>query len=224
MTVDLSQPWDALPVVVIDTETTGLSPDDGHAVVDIAAVRFEGGRAVGRFSTYVNPGRLIPPESTAIHGITDAAVKDAPALKDVAGDLARVCDGAIPCAYNSTFDRAFLHASITGTDCAAFDPSFPGWLCPLVVVREVDRFVAGKGRHKLEATCKRWGVEMDGPAHRALTDATAAGRLLFRLLERGAVRSCPADRMLAHTEKKRAEHERDFQAWFARQQKQGAEP
>lgn len=118
--------------------------------------------------------------------------------------------------------RAFLHAVITGNDCPAFDPEFPGWICPLVAIREVDRYVAGTGRHKLENVCKRWGVELDG-AHRALSDATAAGKLLFRLLERKAIRSCSLRSMLETTERKRAAQERDFQEHLARKaRKEGA--
>ena len=87
------------------------------------------------------------------------------------------------------------------------------------MIREVDRFIAGKGRHRLENTVKRWGIDMVGPAHRAETDAIAAGALLFRMLERGAIKPCPLGKLLTHTEKKRAAQERDFQAWQSRQPK-----
>ncbi len=213
MTLDLTLPWDRFPIAVADVETTGLDPSKDH-VCDFAVVRFEGGKIVDSFASLIKPPVSIPAECSAIHGITDEMVSDAPSFAEVAPQILKVASGAVPCAYNSTFDRAFLHAVITGTECPMFDPAFPGWICPLVAVREVDRYVAGSGRHKLEATCKRWGVQLDG-AHRALSDATATGHLLFRLLERRAIRSCSLGSMLKTTEQKRAQQERDFQAWLA---------
>lgn len=215
MTIDLAAPWDSFPIAVIDVETTGLVAG-ADAIVEIAAVRFERGEVVDSFDALIFPGCPIPEALTAIHGITDAMVARAPRIHDVVGQLFRVCSGAVPCAYNSTFDRAFLHAVITGTDCAAFDPAFPGWLCPLVVVREIDRNVSGSGKNKLTAACKRWGIELTG-AHRSLSDATAAGRLLFRLKERGKLRTSSLRSMLETTERKRAQQEADFQAWLAKQ-------
>ena len=186
MAIDLTKCWTEQPLVVVDFETCGLDASNG--AVEVAAVRFEGGVVVDSFSTLLDPGHPIPPDATAIHGITDAMVANAPTLLSVAASLLRVCRDAIPCAYSSDFDRSFLHAQITGNECPAFDPE-QRWMDPLVIVKDVDKYVKGKGRHRLTATCARWKVTLD-EAHRARADAEAAGRLLYALLEKGKVRRC----------------------------------
>lgn len=211
--LDLDKCWTLHDLVVIDFETCGLLPSDG--AVEVACARFESGLLVEVFETLLNPGKPIPESATAIHGIRDEHVAGKPTLIDVADRIAHVCRDAVPCAYSAPFDRGFLHASITGTDCPAFDQA-QLWMDPLVIVRKADRFVGGKGRHTLTATAKRWGVELDG-AHRAKSDAIATGQLLYRMLERGAVKPCPLGKMLDAIEKMRAEQDADRDAWIAKQ-------
>ena len=205
--IDLTAPALDQPIVVFDCETTGIGED--HAVVECAAVRFEGGIPVAQWSSLINPGRDIPPEATAVHGITNAGVADKPRLGDVAEHLRRVAAGAWPCAYNAPFDRGFLHATIADGSCALFDPACE-WVDPLVVVRDADRFVPGTGRHKLEAACKRHGVQIEG-AHRALADALACGGLLYALRER--VGKMTLGELLARTAKRRAVQDAEFRAY-----------
>lgn len=203
--------WD-LPIVVIDTETSGL-PDAGGRCVEIAAVRFESGLPVARYSTLVNPGHPIPAEATAIHGIKDADVVGKPSLPEAASEMIAVCRGAVPCAYQAHFDRAILHAEVTGNDCLAFDPA-QSWLDVLVLVKHFDRFVKGKGRNKLAAACARHGIELSG-AHRAEADAIATGGLLWTFKPK--LGDITAEHLIARCDERRAEQEREFQAWLAKQ-------
>lgn len=207
--------WDT-PITVLDTETTGL-PEAGGRCVEIAAVRFESGVPVARFSSLVNPGVPIPAEATAIHGIKDSDVAGKPTLSEVAGELLRVCRGAVPCAYSAPFDRAILHAEITGQECLAFDPA-QAWIDVLVLVKHFDRYVGGKGRHKLENACKRHGIELEG-AHRALADAIACGGLLRAFKSR--LGNVSAAQLIERCEARRAEQEADFAAWKERQASNG---
>lgn len=163
--------WDEVPIVVIDTETTGLRLGVDRAV-SVAFVRFDLGR-VSSFSTFVNPGFPIPPEATAIHKITDDLVRDAPTIDDVFLDprVIELLWEAHPAAYNAPFDREMVPRFC--------DWQVP-WLDPLVLARHVDRFAPGKGRHKLENVCKRHGIELL-EAHSAKADARAAGEVLFKL-------------------------------------------
>lgn len=210
-----SSVWD-LPVVVIDTETTGLPPDG--RCVEIAAVRYERGLPVARFSSLIFPGCPIPAEATAIHGIKDDDVLRKPRLAEVSGDLMRVCNGAVPCAYSANFDRAILHAEIQGDDCMTFDPE-QAWIDVLVLVKHFDRWAKGKGRHRLTSTCARHGIALEG-AHRAEADAIATGALLWSF--KGKVGDMSAEKLIAAICKRRAEQEADFARWRASQSKKEA--
>lgn len=211
MSLDLSKPWHSLPIAVIDTETSGLAPDG--RVVEIAAVRFEGGVPVARFCSLVNPGHPIPEGATGVHGITDAMVSSAPRLADVAAGLLRVCRDAAPCAYNAPFDRFMLHSEVTGTDCMAFD-SARSWLDVMIMAKHFDRFARGTGRHKLVNVCARNGIEIKG-AHRAEADAIACGALLWAF--KSKLGDVSAENLIKRCDERRAEQEADYQAWKARQ-------
>lgn len=103
--------------VAFDFETTGLSPA-ADRVVEIGAAAFraerDGGawKAVpdGAFETLVNPGRPIPPEVSAIHGIDDLAVSSAPSFAEALGGFLPFIDGAVLVAHNAPFDLGFLYA------------------------------------------------------------------------------------------------------------------
>lgn len=215
MNLDLSAPWPSLPIVVFDTETTGVGV--GDRIVEVGAVRFEPGASISaHFATRIDPGIPIPAEATAVHGIRDEDVAGKPSIEAVAHELARVAEGALPCAYNASFDRRMLHAQITGTDCPLFDPSFPGWLDPLVIAKRQDKTRFGKGAYTLAAVCQRWGIPFEGAAHSAYFDAVACGKLLFSMLSKGAVKPVPAEHMLRHTERMRAEDQAGFDAFLMR--------
>lgn len=211
---NLSALWHEVPIVVIDTETTGLDASRDQ-VVEIAAVRFEAGRVTSRFSSLVNPGIPIPDGARKVHGITDDMVRGAPRLVDLAAEIFMVADGAIACAYNAPFDRRFLHAHITGTDCAAFDPAW-AWIDVMVMIKSplIDKYV--KGSKSLSASCFRWQVAHQS-AHRALGDAQAAGELLWRLFECGKIRATTKlDQILSYTDELRDTQEREHAQYRAR--------
>jgi DNA polymerase-3 subunit epsilon len=221
---DFPGPWHEHPVAVIDFETTGADPET-CAPVEIAVVRFEKGRVVGSWSTLLFPGRPIPAEATAIHGITDHDVANA----RTAAALARILDvnaagllrGAIPCGYNgSVFDRVVMHRHAVLSTLPALAPDWP-WLDPLVAVRHIDKYVKGKQRHTLAVTCKRHGIELPN-AHRALADAEATGKLLFNSKSmRGLLGDLPIADVLQHQERRAKEQVIAFKAWLAKQPKGG---
>lgn len=184
MTFSRDRSWREYAVCVLDCETTGLDPDAGARVVELAAVRFSpDGEIGGSVVSRVNPGIPIPAEATEIHGITDAMVAEAPPFAET---WARVLDlfsesrgPAIACAYSAAFDRKFLRAEHARTGLPA--PPYAlrlAWLDPLVWIRETDRYVKGRGRHRLGVTCERWGIALE-EGHRAEDDAIATGRLML---------------------------------------------
>lgn len=96
-------------VVVLDTETTGLSFKDCD-LIEISAARMSGREVVGRFETFVHPGGPIPAEITRLTGISNRDVADAPSPRDAIAALAEFVAGSPVLAHNATFDRTFIEA------------------------------------------------------------------------------------------------------------------
>lgn len=167
--------WDKIGVCSVDTESTGVVPGRDR-VVQVALVRFENEEVVGELSSLINPRMPIPADATAIHGITDEMVSDAPMLADwfARDDVKELLSGCQPAAYHAAYDREMLLGATT------IDNQWP-WVDVIVPARFVDRYERGKGRHKLTAVCERHGVKLVD-AHSALADARAAGELLYKLM------------------------------------------
>ena len=161
-------------LVALDTETTGMSPADGAALVEVASVVLEDGRVGTAWSSLVRPGRPIPKDATRVHGITDAMVADAPEPGAVAGPLRASC-GALPLVFhNALFDLPFLQ-----------DLMIRGGRAPLlnVVVDTLGlaRELFGSGGNSLSALAARLGLP-PATAHRACDDARTTGGLFLRLV------------------------------------------
>jgi DNA polymerase III subunit epsilon len=171
-----------LPVVAIDTETTGRDPINDR-IVEFAVVTSEGQNIVDRTSWLVNPGRPITKEATDVHGITDADVADKPTFSDVMPSILASLTGKVPLAYNAEFDRSFLIAECDRCSVVAGRP-VPAlrrnveWLDPLIWVREIQR---NERSRALGEVCQRLGIPLDN-AHRATDDAEAALKVLFAIL------------------------------------------
>lgn len=99
--------------IFFDTETTGLSPKEGHRIVEIAAVETVDGVATGReFHRLLNPDRDVPEDSTKVHGHTLESLRSQPRFRDIAEDLLAFIRGAEMLAHNSPFDEGFLNAEL----------------------------------------------------------------------------------------------------------------
>lgn len=203
----MTTPWHNSPILILDFETTGLSAEKDMPV-ELGAVRIEDGEQVAKWQTFIHPQKPIPSKLTAIHGISDAMVSDAPNVQDAfsAFRATMMHEGAYPCAYNAPFDKRFWFAhSPTSKAVKLLDPDYI-WLDPLVMVRHFDRFVSGKGRHKLETTCKRWGIDV-GQMHRAGDDCEATGKLLMAM--RGKLPEWDMEEILIRQETRRREQDAD---------------
>ena len=102
-------------VVVLDTETTGLSFRKCQ-LIEIAAARLSGREVVGRYHTFVHPGGPIPPEIVKLTGITDLDVTDTPSPGEAVRGLAEFVGGDPVLAHNATFDRTFVEKVRGGVD------------------------------------------------------------------------------------------------------------
>ena len=122
----LTTSFEALPLVCVDVETTGLTPDKGARVCEIALLRSAGEREVARFESLVHPQQPMPPEVIAVHGITDAMVAEAPVFTALLPDIRDLLQGAVVVGHNVHFDLRFLRHEwrIAGDalpECVAID-------------------------------------------------------------------------------------------------------
>jgi DNA polymerase-3 subunit epsilon len=167
-------PWAALPIAMIDVETTGKDASNDR-VVEVGIVVSRDGVIVERRSWLVNPGRPIPVEASEVHKITDADVKDAPPFAEVATEVAAMLQGCLPGAYNAAFDKAFLTNELARVGHTLRRDV--EWVDPLVWARELQQ---GEKSRALGEVAARLGIAIEN-AHRASDDAEAALKVLLAL-------------------------------------------
>lgn len=172
--------------IVLDVETTGLFTHDGHRLVEIAAVEMIGHRATGReFYALVNPQRDIPPEVSAIHGITDEKVKDKPPFAAVAAELRSFIGDSpvvITCRTKDgyTLDMAFLNKELA--EAGQRPVPEEQWLN----VRRWSESMFGEKAATLDKVLDRYAVsrkERDDNGHSAILDARLLADVYPRLLK-----------------------------------------
>jgi DNA polymerase-3 subunit epsilon len=173
--------WADYPIAFIDTETTGRDPSNDR-LVEVGIVLGLKGEIIRRESWLINPGRPIPPEVSAVHGIKDADVANERPFSAVVPEIIAclTAEKAIPAAYNASFDRAFLLAEIDRAGVRLNDPP-PAvrrdveWIDPLVLARELYKDESSRALGDMAA---RLGIELVN-AHRATDDAEAALKVLY---------------------------------------------
>jgi DNA polymerase-3 subunit epsilon len=173
-----------LPIVAIDTETTGRDPANDR-IVEIACVVYHQG-TFSHHSWLVNPGCPIPLEAQEVHKITDDDVKDKPSFAAIVPELLEVLRRGVPLGYNADFDRNFILSEFT----RAFPLGLPAeqtppairrgveWFDPLVWARELQK---DEKSRSLSEVAARLGIELK-QAHRATDDAEAALNVLRAIL------------------------------------------
>ncbi len=165
-------------IVALDLETTGLSPS-WDAIVEVAAVCWQGGRETGHFQSLVNPERLIPREAMAVHGITDAMVREQPTIREILPAFLAFCEVDVVVAHNAKFDASFLRAACTRT---GLTPLSAPVLDSCALAR---RSLPGHRSYSLEALKAELRLGEAGVAHRALQDARDCLALFLRCVETG---------------------------------------
>lgn len=161
--------------IAFDLETTGIQPKT-DAVVEIGAVRFENGKPAGTFSTLINPGRPIPPEASAVNGITDEMVADQPGIETVLTELAEFCGDLPLVAHNAPFDFKFLLAAVEKHRARA--PK--GIVLDTCALSRV--IFPGMFNYKLGTLVRHFGFP-NGTFHRAEEDSVYCGLLFARIVE-----------------------------------------
>lgn len=194
--------WYDAPIVVIDFESTGFKKP--ACIIEVGAVRFEGGRVVDELELLIRPFSRIEKSASEVHGLWDGDVCDQPPFEQRYPILRDFFAGAIPASYGD-FDRRMLHTELARLQqrrvlaidyqVPAFSPQWGPWLDILRWAREMYP-IRGKGKHKLEAVCEREEIEIR-EAHRAIDDAWAAAQLLWKWHDDGWLPDCGIVDMLA---------------------------
>lgn len=160
-------------IVMLDFETTGLSPAAGDRITEVAALRISGGEIVERFVTLINCGVRIPGHITQLTGISQRMVDSAPPVSSVMPALLDFIGDAPLSAHNASFDLRFLIAESQRLQCS---PRHRHLLCSLKLAR---RIFPGLHSYRLASLATSRGIVFSGAAHRAEADAEVSARLLL---------------------------------------------
>ena len=171
--------------VIMDTETTGFHAYAGDQIISVAIVEYQGLEATGNvYESFVNPQRTIPPESTVIHGITDADVKDAPDIKQALPDVMDFIGDAIIVGHHIQFDIRFLNKTLKPyLGMTLQNP----WLDTMLLFLAHEKRL---GHYQLDEVASHCGIDIHN-RHTALGDAIAAGELFVYLTNKLTTPSQP---------------------------------
>lgn len=162
-------------VVVLDFETTGLSPDAGDRAIEIGAVRLESGEVVDRFQALMNPGQRVSGFIEDYTGITNTMLANSDHSAKVMHQFADFIEGHNLVAHNASFDKRFLDAEL-----ARISRSYSGdFSCSLLASR---RIYQQAPNHQLGTLIKYTGITSTGDFHRALYDSEMTVKLWLHLL------------------------------------------
>ena len=163
--------------IIFDTETTGLSPPNGDRIVEIGCVEMFNRCETGRhFHSYFNPGRSMPPEAEAVHGLSEKFLSDKPAFHEVVEDLLLFIGEAPMIAHNAAFDFGFINHELG--QCGRPGVCMSRMIDTLAIARQ--KFPGAK--HSLDALCTRFGVDRSQRIkHGALLDAQLLSQVYVEL-------------------------------------------
>jgi DNA polymerase III subunit epsilon len=168
-------PFEEADFCIVDLETTGLSPRSSN-IIEIGIVKVSGMQITERYSTLINPGRNIPYFITALTGISDDDVFNAPFFDDVAYEINKFLSGGILTGHNLSFDYSFLRREFTSS---GFDFNIKRKLCTMRLARRIFPMEKSKS---LASMCTLLRVD-NNHKHRALGDAEATAEILIKMLK-----------------------------------------
>lgn len=166
--------------VVVDLETTGLS-SHRDKIIEIGVLHIVDGQVAGEFGTLINPGAHIPPVASAVNGIRDTDVKDAPRIEDVIQQVAQILEGNPVVGYNVSFDLAFISRAFTEAGIAQT-------ITYGDVLQLARKAYPECKDHKLQTVSRKLGISA-AQTHRAVDDC----RLTYKVYE-----ICRAKLLAAH--------------------------
>lgn len=163
------------PIVMLDFETTGLSPAMGDRITEVAALRIVGGKITERYVSLINCQVRIPSFITQLTGISQAMVDRAPPVEQVVPELLDFIGDDALSAHNASFDEKFLKAE---AERQGLVPRHSGLVCSLKLSRRV---FPGLSSYKLGLLSGQLGIRFRSAAHRAESDAEVAAEVLIHI-------------------------------------------
>ena len=164
--------------IILDTETTGLDPSQGHRIVEIGALELINHLPSGStFHAYINPERAVPAEAEAVHGLNTAFLRDKPVFSKIAGDFLGFLADSVIVIHNASFDLGFINAELAQVGRG-----------PIAPERVVDTLQLARQKHpmgpnSLDALCKRYGVDNSRRSkHGALLDSELLADVYIELI------------------------------------------
>lgn len=156
--------------VVLDTETTGLEPSQGHRIIEIGCVELVNRKLTGRhYHQYINPDREVEAGAIEVHGITNEFLADKPKFEQIADDFFEFIDGAELVIHNAPFDVGFIDHEFGKLKK---NPGKVAKHCSVVDTLIMARQKHPGQRNNLDALCQRYGVDnSQRDLHGALLDA-----------------------------------------------------
>ena len=155
-------------LIVLDTETTGIDPKEGHRIIEVGAVQIENREITNtEFHKYVQPNRTVG-DSVKVHGITDKFLINKPQFNQILDDLISFIEGSTLIIHNAPFDLGFLNyeLKLNGVKTKIDD------LCHVIDTLELSKEQRPGTMHNLDALCRRFGVDTSARTrHGALLDA-----------------------------------------------------
>ena len=193
--------------IVLDTETTGFEPGEGHRIVEIGALELLNKMPTGRtYHQYINPERAMPNEAFEVHGLGDDFLRDKPVFKTIARAFIEFVGEATLVIHNAAFDMKFLNAELT----ALGHPGLPMSQALDTVVMARRKFPGAPA--SLDALCRRFGIDNSArEKHGALLDCELLAEVYLELIG-----GRQPDFALASAAAQTAAHQRTMQAGRAK--------
>jgi DNA polymerase-3 subunit epsilon len=158
--------------IVLDTETTGLEPAEGHNIIEIGCVELVDRKLTGRtYHVYIKPDRAIDQEAIEIHGITNDFLADKPKFSEVVAEFLEFIRGAELIIHNAAFDIGFINAELERIR----HPERVGDICGVIDSLLLARQKHPGQKNNLDALCKRYGIDN---SHRELHGALLDSEIL----------------------------------------------
>lgn len=164
--------------IILDTETTGLSPATGDRIVEIGAVELINHIPSGKiYHVYLNPERDMPKEAEAVHGLSAAFLNDKPLFKTIVEDFINFVGDAPLIIHNASFDMGFINAELETIGRGPIPSS------QVIDTLQMARRSHPMGPNSLDALCRRYGIDNSKRTkHGALLDAELLAEVYLELI------------------------------------------